>query len=201
MNPGPGLSAILVVLMGYLAGSVPLGLIFSRWMAKVDPRDAGSRNIGFTNVLRTAGRAPAVLTLLGDMGKGYLAVMMAKELSLEEAWIWMAALSAVLGHNYSIFLGWRGGKGVATGLGVLYGVQPMLGWSTAAIWGATVLAFRYSSLGAIVAFGFLPLLVLFLRPLPSAIVFSLTLTGLILVRHTSNIQRLRSGSEPKIGRS
>jgi acyl phosphate:glycerol-3-phosphate acyltransferase len=201
MNPGPGLSTLLVILMGYLTGSVPFGLIFSRWMAKVDPRHAGSQNIGFTNVLRTAGRGPAVLTLLGDMGKGYLAVMFARELSLEEAGIWMVALSAVLGHNYSIFLGWRGGKGVATGLGVLYGIQPMLGWGTAAIWGVTVLAFRYSSLGAIVAFGFLPLLVLFLRPFPSAIVFSLTLTGLIFVRHTSNIERLRSGSEPKIGRS
>jgi acyl phosphate:glycerol-3-phosphate acyltransferase len=200
MNPTPGLSTILAILMGYLAGSVPFGLIFSRWMAKIDPREGGSRNIGFTNVLRTAGRAPAVLTLLGDMGKGYVAVMIAKELSLEETWVWMTALSAVLGHNYSIFLGLRGGKGVATGLGVLYGVQPMLGWSTAAIWGGAVLAFRYSSLGAIVAFGFLPLLVLYLRPVPSAIVFSLILTGLILIKHSSNIQRLRSGSEPKIGR-
>jgi len=201
MNPGPGLSAPLVILAGYLAGSVPFGLIFSRWIAKIDPREGGSRNIGFTNVLRTAGRAPAVLTLLGDMGKGYLAVMIARKLSLEEPWIWLTALSAVLGHTYSIFVGLRGGKGVATGLGVLYGVQPVLGWSTAAIWGATVLAFRYSSLGAIVAFGFLPLLVLFLRPVPSAIVFSVTLTGLILIKHISNIQRLRSGSEPKIGRS
>lgn len=201
MNPTPGLSTILVILMGYLAGSVPFGVIFSRWMAKMDPREGGSRNIGFTNVLRTAGRVPAVLTLLGDLGKGYLAVLVARQLMLGESWIWLTGLSAVLGHNYPVFLGFKGGKGVATGLGVLYGIQPMLGWVTAAIWGVTVLAFRYSSLGAILAFGFLPVMVVFLRPVPSVVVFSLILATMILIKHSTNIQRLRSGSEPKIGRS
>lgn len=201
MNPTPGFSSIVIVFMGYLVGSIPFGVIFSRWMAGTDPRDGGSRNIGFTNVLRTAGRAPAVLTLLGDLGKGYLAVRFARHLSMDESWVWMTALSAVLGHNYPVFLSFKGGKGVATGLGVLYGIQPLLGWITIAIWGATVWLWRYSSLGAIVAFGLLPAWILFLRPAPSAIVFSMTLTALILIKHRSNIQRLRAGTEPKIGRS
>ncbi len=201
MNPTPGFASIVMVVMGYLIGSVPFGVIFSRWMAGPDPRTSGSRNIGFTNVLRTAGRAPAVLTLLGDLGKGYLAVRFARHLSMEESWVWLTGLSAVLGHTYPVFLGFKGGKGVATGLGVLYGIQPLLGWVTIAIWGATVWLWRYSSLGAIVAFGLLPLLVLWLHPVPSATVFSMTLTALILIKHRSNIQRLRSGAEPKIGRS
>ena len=201
MSPTSDLSAVMAILAGYLAGAVPFGVIFSRWMAGTDPREGGSRNIGFTNVLRAAGRGPAVLTLLGDLGKGYLAVRFARQLPVEEFWVWLTALSAVLGHNYSVFLRFKGGKGVATGLGVLYGIQPLMGWITVAIWGGTVWLWRYSSLGAIVAFGFLPVLVLIFRPVPSDIFFSMILTALILIKHGSNIQRLRVGTEPKIGRS
>ncbi|MBI3811147.1 MAG: glycerol-3-phosphate 1-O-acyltransferase PlsY [Nitrospirae bacterium] len=199
MNPTPGFSWVVLLLMGYLIGSVPFGVIFSRWLAGIDPREKGSRNIGFTNVLRTAGRIPAVLTLLGDLGKGYLVVRFARPLSLEESWVWLAALSAVLGHIFPVFLGFKGGKGVATSLGVLYGIQPLLGWITISIWGVTVWFWRYSSLGAIIAFGLLPLLVLWLRPVPEAIIFSMILTVLILIKHRSNMIRLRSGMEPKIG--
>jgi acyl phosphate:glycerol-3-phosphate acyltransferase len=201
MNPTHGFSSIGMLLLGYLIGSIPFGVIFSRWISGTDPRNSGSRNIGFTNVLRTAGRRPAVLTLLGDMGKGYLAVWFSRHLSMEESWIWLAGISVVLGHIYPITLGFKGGKGVATGLGVLYGIQPLLGCLTVAIWGSTVLVWRYSSLGAIVAFGLLPVLVLWLRPVPEALVFSMILTLLILIKHRSNIERLRSGAEPKIGRS
>ncbi|HTN44518.1 MAG TPA: glycerol-3-phosphate 1-O-acyltransferase PlsY [Nitrospiria bacterium] len=199
MNLNPALAIVTVI--GYLAGSIPFGVIFSRWMARVDPRGHGSRNIGFTNVLRTAGRAPAALTLVGDLGKGYLAVRFAQWLSVGETGDWLAGLAAVLGHNYPVFLGFKGGKGVATGLGVLYGIHPLLGWLTTVIWGATVLISRYSSLGAIVAFGLLPFVALFFRPARLMLLFSLFLTGLILIRHTANIQRLRSGTEPKIGRA
>jgi glycerol-3-phosphate acyltransferase PlsY len=199
MNLNPALAIVTVI--GYLAGSIPFGVIFSRWMARVDPRGHGSRNIGFTNVLRTAGRAPAALTLVGDLGKGYLAVRFAQWLSVGETGDWLAGLAAVLGHNYPVFLGFKGGKGVATGLGVLYGIHPLLGWLTTVIWGATVLISRYSSLGAIVAFGLLPFVALFFHPARLMLLFSLFLTGLILIRHTANIQRLRSGTEPKIGRA
>ncbi|MBI3597745.1 MAG: glycerol-3-phosphate 1-O-acyltransferase PlsY [Nitrospirae bacterium] len=201
MNLNPGLAFFIVILTGYLAGSIPFGVIFSRWMTRIDPRDGGSRNIGFTNVLRTAGRAPAVLTLMGDLGKGYLAVRFAQSLSVGETGNWLAGLAAVLGHNYPVFLSFKGGKGVATGLGVLYSIQPLLGWMTVILWGATVLLSRYSSLGAIVAFGVSPLIVLFLHPALLNVLFSLILTGLILIRHTGNIQRLRAGTEPKIGRA
>jgi glycerol-3-phosphate acyltransferase PlsY len=201
MNPTPVFPPIAMLFLGYLVGSVPFGVIFSRWMAGVDPRTGGSRNIGFTNVLRTAGRGPAVLTLLGDLGKGYLAVRFARHLSLEESWVWLTGLSTVLGHTYPVFLGFKGGKGVATGLGVLCGIQPLLGWITIAIWGVTVWFWRYSSLGAIVAFGLLPLFVFWLYSASSDVLFSMLLTALVLIKHRSNIQRLRSGAEPKIGRS
>ncbi|HET6465102.1 MAG TPA: glycerol-3-phosphate 1-O-acyltransferase PlsY [Nitrospiria bacterium] len=201
MNLNPGLALIIAMVAGYLAGSIPFGVIFSRWMTRIDPRDGGSRNIGFTNVLRTAGRAPAALTLMGDLGKGYLAVRFAQYLSIGESGDWLAGIAAVLGHNYPVFLGFKGGKGVATGLGVLYGIQPMVGWIAVILWGGTVLLSRFSSLGALVAFGVSPLLILFLRPAPLNVFFSLILTGLILIRHTANIQRLRSGTEPKIGRA
>ena len=201
MNLNPSLALIIVMIAGYLAGSIPFGVIFSRWMTRIDPRDGGSRNIGFTNVLRTAGRAPAALTLMGDLGKGYLAVRFAQSLSVGETGAWLAGIAAVVGHNFPVFLGFKGGKGVATGLGVLYGIHPLVGWMTVILWGGTVLLSRYSSLGAIVAFGLSPVLVLFIHPAPLSVFFSLTLTGLILIRHTANIQRLRSGTEPKIGRA
>lgn len=185
--------------IGYMAGSVPFGLIFSKWIAGVDPRKAGSRNIGFTNVLRVAGRGPGLLTLLGDWGKGYLGVWFAQWLSMDNTWVWLIGLTVLVGHNYSIFLGFKGGKGVATGLGILYRIEPLLGWIMVVIWAGTVWLWRYSSLGAIMAFGFLPFLVLFLHPVPSIVGFSLALSGLILVKHTANLQRLWSGTEPKIG--
>jgi acyl phosphate:glycerol-3-phosphate acyltransferase len=201
MSPSPPLETILIVFAGYLAGSVPFGVIFSRIMAGKDPRSAGSRNIGFTNVLRTAGRAPAVLTLLGDMGKGLFAVWLARYYMTGEAGAWITGIAAVLGHNFPVFLGFRGGKGVATGLGVLYGIQPMLGWITAIVWATTVSIWRYSSLGAIVAFVCLPGLVLILRPDPLVVILSLILAAMILARHRANIRRLLSGTETKIGRS
>jgi len=201
MSSNLPLETFLIVFTGYLAGSVPFGVIFSRLMAGKDPRSAGSRNIGFTNVLRTAGRGPAALTLLGDLGKGLLAVWLARYYMMGEAVAWITGIAAVLGHNYPVFLGFRGGKGVATGLGVIYGIQPMLGWIIAIVWGATVSIWRYSSLGAIVAYACLPGLVLILRPDPSVVVLSLILAGMILSKHRANLRRLLSGTETKIGRS
>ncbi|MBI3609725.1 MAG: glycerol-3-phosphate 1-O-acyltransferase PlsY [Nitrospirae bacterium] len=200
MSLPQGIVISTILLMGYLAGSIPFGVIFSRWMAGVDPREGGSRSIGFTNVLRMAGRGSAILTLLGDLGKGYLSVRFAQQFSVEEPWIWLTGLASVLGHNHPVFLGFKGGKGVATGLGVLYGIEPLLGWITVAIWGLVVWQSRYSSLGAIAAFGSLPVLMIWFRPVPSAVVFSLILTAMILMRHTANIKRLLSGTEPKVGR-
>lgn len=201
MNPSSSLTLAMAMIAGYLAGSIPFGVIFSRGMARIDPRDHGSRNIGFTNVLRTAGRAPAAFTLVADLGKGYLAVRFAHYLSIGESGDWLAGIAAVMGHSYPVFLNFKGGKGVATGLGVLFGIQPLVGGMTVILWGGTVLLFRYSSLGALVAFGGSPILVLFFRPSNLNVIFSLMLTGLIFIRHRANIQRLRSGTEPKIGRA
>lgn len=186
---------------GYLAGSIPFGIIFSLWLSGIDPRKSGSGNIGFTNVLRVAGKTAGVLTLLGDMGKGYLAVRIAQRLSLEDPSIWLTGMAAILGHNYTVFLGFKGGKGVATGLGVLYGLDPILGWTTILIWSGTVFWWRISSLGAIMAFGFLPVLVLLVYPVPWAIGLSVLISGIILLKHRPNFQRLWSGTEPRIGES
>ena len=186
------------LLIAYGAGSIPFGILISRWMAGVDPRKAGSGNIGFTNVLRVAGRGAGLLTLLGDMGKGYLMVELQRSLSPGELWIWSAGVCVVLGHNYSLFLQLRGGKGVATGLGVLYGINPFLGWAVGVIWALSVVLWRYSSLGAVISFGVLPLLVLFLNPGVIPFAFSIIFSGLILLKHRSNIHRLRTGSEPRI---
>ena len=191
----------ITVGVGFLAGSIPFGVIFSRWMTGIDPRESGSRNIGFTNVLRVAGRGPGLLTLLGDLGKGYLAVRLAQSMAPAELWIWSTGLAAVLGHHYSVFLNFKGGKGVATGLGALYGINPWIAWILMTIWAVTVWIWRYSSLGAIVSFGLLPIVVLFLHPDLSSVGFSMLLSLFILIKHRANMHRLRSGTEPKIGRS
>lgn len=197
MTPSPWLGCAAA----YLLGSIPFGILFSKWLAGIDPRRAGSRNIGFTNVLRTAGRVPGLLTLLGDLGKGYLSVRFAQEAAWDAAWIWLTGLAAVTGHIYSIFLRFDGGKGVATGLGVLYGINPLLGWVMIFVWGVTVAIWRYSSLGAMVSFGLLPLWVALIRSIasPPAIGISTAMSLLILLKHISNYKRLRAGDEPRIG--
>ena len=199
MNQAPGPQ--MLVFFSYLIGSIPFGIILSKALAGIDPREHGSGNIGFTNVLRVAGRGPGSLTLLGDIGKGFLVVRLAQSLSLTEAWVWLIGLAAVIGHNYSVFLQFKGGKGVATGLGMIYALDNILGWLMLASWGVTVWIWRYSSLGAIVAFGLLPVFMVLTNPNPIPAMYSLVLFGLILHRHKENIRRLRANTEPKIGQS
>jgi glycerol-3-phosphate acyltransferase PlsY len=189
-------------LLSFLIGSIPTGLLVARSRG-VDLRSSGSGNIGATNVLRTIGKTEAAITLIGDLTKGAVPVVLARALQFppEHATLieGMAGLSAVLGHNFSLFLKFRGGKGVATSLGSLFALTPTVGLFTVTLWLMTVKWTRYSSLGALVSFGLLPLSVYIIDYSKERVLIALGLTALIFLRHVSNIRRLVSGREPKIG--
>ena len=191
----------LFCLGAYLLGSIPFGLIFSHMLGETDPRQAGSRNIGFTNVLRISGKKVGILTLCGDLGKGWLVGWIASLGVLPNLWALLAVLSVVLGHLFPIFLKFRGGKGVATGLGGILGIHFPLGLVLVAVWAATVGIWRYSSVGALMAFGALPVASWVMTVDVQFTIFSLLLSGLVIGRHKSNIVRLLDGTESTIGGS
>ena len=135
----------------YLLGSIPFGLVFSHMLGAPDPRQAGSRNIGFTNVLRVSGKKVGILTLSGDLGKGWLVGWIAGLGFFPNLWALLAVLSVVLGHLFPVFLKFRGGKGVATGLGGILGLHFPMGLVLVVIWAATVGIWKYSAGGALMA--------------------------------------------------
>ena len=186
----------LTLAISYLIGSVPFGVIFSKTMKGKDPRLAGSRNIGFTNVLRVVGAGPAILTLCGDVGKGALAAYLGKYYQSPEVGE-ASALFAILGHCYPIFLRLQGGKAVATSFGALALLYPLEGVLTFAVWVATVLWSRFVSLGALVAFAFLPLIMAWFHPRWNTILFSLAIAILVYLRHRENISLPLSNKEKK----
>lgn len=192
---------IALAIGGYLTGSIPFGIVVSKCLGLPDPRTAGSRNIGFTNVLRVSGRKAGILTLIGDMGKGWTVGWLATQAVDQDAWVLGIALCPVLGHLFPVFLRFQGGKGVATAIGAVGGVAPPVGLGLIAIWLITAALWRYSSGAALAAFCALPFLGLLAGNGGSFLVFSIILTGLIGVRHKGNIERLRHGTEPKIGQS
>ena len=187
--------------IGYLLGSIPIGIFAGRVLGGIDPRVAGSRNIGFTNVLRVAGKAAGIVTLIGDMGKGALAVLLARHLlgSAGSEWELAAGGAAILGHIFPVFLRFQGGKGVATALGVLLAIDWIVGGSVLAVWLTSAALWRTSSLAALLAFGSLPLWVWLLHPTASMALFAICTTGLIAYRHRDNISRLMAGTEAQIG--
>jgi glycerol-3-phosphate acyltransferase PlsY len=193
LTPYHGLTAVL----GYLLGSVPFGLVLTRLAGLGDIRDIGSGNIGATNVLRTGHKGLALATLLLDSGKGAIAVIIALQWSFEYALI--AGLFAVLGHNFPVWLKFKGGKGVATTLGVLLAFSWQVGLLACLTWVATAAIFRYSSLSALIAFAAAPLYTFWLIDPIATIVVAL-LAALGIARHHQNIGRLLKGEEPKIGK-
>ena len=142
----------LLVVLGYALGAIPFGILVSRALHLPDPRTVGSRNVGFTNVLRVSGVKPGVLTLLGDMGKGWVIGWAAMQWLHTESFIMVAALSPIVGHIFSPFLAFKGGKGVATALGSVLGLSPSIGTLLLLIWMGAVAIWRYSSGGALAAF-------------------------------------------------
>ncbi len=191
------ITLIPTALLAYLLGSVPFGLVMARVFGLGDIRKIGSGNIGATNVLRTGNKPAAALTLIGDAGKGAVAVLIAREVAGESA-AGIAGLFAMLGHCQSVFLGFRGGKGVATFLGTLLALSFPVGLAACATWAAVAAVFRISSLSAIVAALLAPVWALIFYHWHGAVLVAL-MTVLILVKHRENIARLRAGTEPKIG--
>jgi glycerol-3-phosphate acyltransferase PlsY len=197
-------SAILAIGAAYLIGAVPVGYLVGRAFGVADIRRHGSGTIGATNVLRTAGRLPAVLTLAGDIVKGYLAVMAGAALGAgpsgpDTGLMAASAVAAVVGNCWSVFLGFRGGKGVATGLGALLKIVPLALLPAALVWLAITISFRYVSLGSILAAACVPLGALLLGA-PAPFVIATVAVGAIVVgRHHANIGRLLAGHEPKLG--
>jgi acyl phosphate:glycerol-3-phosphate acyltransferase len=185
----------------YLIGSVPFGIIFTRWIKGIDPRQHGSKNIGFSNVLRIAGWLPGLLTLAGDMGKGFLSVVIAKMFVTEDELVMLiSGVAAILGHNHSIFLRFRGGKGVATGFGVLLGLNLWMGISLLLLWIAIVALWRITALGAIACYGLLPAVAWWFEGKASYLIFAFIISFLILARHRENIVRLWEGMEHTLGK-
>jgi acyl phosphate:glycerol-3-phosphate acyltransferase len=188
-----------LVVVGYLLGGVPFGVVISKAMGLPDPRMVGSKNVGFTNVLRVSGKPAGILTLIGDMGKGWVMGFAAMYLLQEEWAILLVALAPFLGHLFSPFLGFKGGKGVATALGSVLGVTPLIGLLLLLAWIGAVAIWRYSSGGALTAFGLFPILAAALRPTAPFALFSVLVTSLIVIKHKGNIERLWNGTESKMG--
>lgn len=187
----------LWALAGYLLGSVPFGLVIARALGLGDLRAIGSGNIGATNVLRTGNRPAAAATLILDSGKGAAAVLIARALAAEDAGQ-IAGLAAFLGHCFPVWLGFRGGKGVATFLGLLLALAWPVGLAACATWLVTAAVLRFSSLAALVAAALSPLWATLLGR-PDTAVLLMALALIVLWRHRENVARLRAGTEPRIG--
>lgn len=193
------MSFAIAAVFAYLLGSVPFGIVVSRAFGLGDLRQIGSGNIGATNVLRTGNKLAALLTLIGDAGKGAFAVLITRWL-FGEAAAGVAGLFAMLGHLYPIFLRFQGGKGVATFLGTILALSFPTGLAACVTWLIVAALSRYSSLSALVAAGLTPVYMIVLYHWHGAVI-AMIMAALIYVKHGPNIRRLRDRTEPKIGRS
>lgn len=190
----------LLIAFAYLLGSVPTGVILAKAFSDVDPRTQGSRNIGATNVFRTAGKKLGVLTLLGDTIKGFLPVILARGCLDSHFWVGAAALAAFIGHLYPIFLRFKGGKGIATGLGAFLALAPLPAILSCLVFAAVVYRWRYISLGSLSATAAFPIFLAWLNPHRVYLPFALAIGALIFYRHRENIERLRAGKESEFGK-
>ena len=194
------LVSVLLVAAGYLLGSVATAVLVSRALGASDPRSGGSGNPGATNVLRLAGRRAAALTLAGDVVKGVAPVLAARALDQPSGLVALVGLAAFLGHLYPVFFGFRGGKGVATALGALLGMAPLLGAAALATWLVVAGVSRYSSLAALAASVLAPAYAWIVSGDPGVVGAVSAMTVLLVWRHRANVRRLLAGEEGRIGR-
>ena len=189
---------IFIALFGYVLGSVPTGLLLTKLFSKIDPRKMGSKNIGATNIFRTAGKSLGIATLIGDLLKGAIPVFLAIQWGESDLWIAISGLTPFLGHIFPIFLGFKGGKGVATALGVYLVISPITVFIEFLIFAGIVWKWRFISLGSIICATTIPILIAYFRSDSKAyFIISIIIAALILYRHQSNISRLLQGTENK----
>ncbi|MCF8149971.1 MAG: glycerol-3-phosphate 1-O-acyltransferase PlsY [Burkholderiaceae bacterium] len=193
------MNLLVSAVLGYLLGSVPFAVIVSRAFRLADPRSFGSGNPGATNVLRSGNKFAAILTLIGDAAKGWLAMAIAIKLGAGDTAAGVAGLAAFLGHVFPFTLGFKGGKGVATALGVLLGFSGALAGITAAIWLAVAALSRYSSLAALAAAAAAPFVAAWLLGKTEVTAVVAVMCAVLIYRHKSNIRKLLDGSEGRIG--
>jgi len=185
------------ILLAYLMGSLSTAIIYCKVAGLPDPRSQGSGNPGATNVLRFGGKKVAIIVLLGDLLKGLIPVLLAKWLGLSAAAIVLVGIAAFLGHLYPVFFRFKGGKGVATALGILLGISGWVGLLVLVTWFFVAFISRLSSLSALVAAVFSPFFVYLLMPEPEYILLAILLAILLIWRHRSNIQKIMNGTESK----
>lgn len=193
------MTTLVCILGGYLAGSVPFAILVSRLMGLPDPRTYGSGNIGATNVLRSGNRIAALLTLVGDSGKGWAAVMVARALGADGDQAALVGLSAFIGHVYPVWLRFKGGKGVATGAGVLLALDWRVGLAVIGAWLAIAVVSRYSSLAALVAAVVAPVAAWYFLGPGLGLAAIAAMSVVLVLRHRMNIGKLLKGEESRIG--
>jgi len=197
------MNTLIATIAAYLLGSISFAVVMSRAFGLSDPRTYGSKNPGATNVLRSGSKKAAIATLVGDAAKGWLAVWLAMrygyDFGLDETGIALVAIAVFIGHLWPVFFRFVGGKGVATALGVLLGINPWLGLATLATWMIIAYAFRYSSLAALVAAVFAPLYYGMLFGVDAILLAVIVMSVLLVWRHSGNIGNLIAGKESKLG--
>ena len=193
------MTAVVFALGAYLLGSIPFAILVSRAMRLNDPRTYGSKNIGATNVLRSGNRIAALLTLAGDAGKGWAAVLIARALGASDEIIALVGLAAFIGHVFPVWLRFKGGKGVATAAGVLIAIDWRVGVAVVALWLVVAVVTRYSSLAALVAALFAPAAAWYVLGTGSVLAAVIAMSALLIWRHQANIGKLLRGEESRLG--
>lgn len=198
LSNSPMIQDSFLVLSAYLLGSISSAIIVCKLMGLPDPRTLGSNNPGATNVLRIGGKKAAAITLFGDMLKGLIPILIAHALGVSPLVFALTGMAAFLGHLYPVFFGFKGGKGVATALGVQFGLHWAFGGLVALIWLFVAKVMNISSLAALIAMALAPIILWFIWPAPELLVMQVLLTLILFWRHRSNIENLLSGAEGKI---
>lgn len=193
-------TAVVFIIGAYLLGSVSFGILVSKAFGLPDPRTVGSGNPGATNVLRSGKKLAAILTLLGDAAKGWIAVWLALHQGLAPIWVCAVSLAVFLGHLYPIYYGFKGGKGVATALGVLLAFSGWVGLAVLLTWALAFAIWHYSSLAALIASACAPIYAYFLLDYKGYAITAILLSLLLIWRHRTNIQKLLNGTESGFGK-